>query len=103
MPDGFEFRVLGQLKFFDSSLPEDDPENYYMEREWRVPAGVLHLFKDWFRDGQSHKFCSGINCHGGAWYHAPKAKSTRASSRGSVSHNEPQPRTDSPPLLGSCR
>lgn len=30
------FQVLCFIKFFDSSLPDDHPENFYMEREWRV-------------------------------------------------------------------
>lgn len=33
-------RVLSYLKAFDSSLPEDAPDNYYMEREWRVIGKV---------------------------------------------------------------
>ena len=35
-----EFRVFGQIKCFKSSLAEDDLNNFYMEREWRVPTGV---------------------------------------------------------------
>lgn len=34
------FEVLCFLKFFDSNLPDDHPDNYYMEREWRVLGGV---------------------------------------------------------------
>jgi Putative abortive phage resistance protein AbiGi, antitoxin len=35
-----DFHVLGQMKFFDSRLAENDPDNFYMEREWRVPDSV---------------------------------------------------------------
>ncbi len=35
-----EFLVFGQLKFFTVGLPEDEPDNFYMEREWRVPDGL---------------------------------------------------------------
>lgn len=38
--------VFGFLKGFDATLPEDDPDNYYMEREWRVPAYVHFSLND---------------------------------------------------------
>ena len=38
----FELHFLGLVKFFDSNLPEDHPENYYMEREWRL-MGMLEF------------------------------------------------------------
>lgn len=31
-----DFHIFSYVKFFDSSKSEDDPENYYMEREWRM-------------------------------------------------------------------
>ena len=38
--------VFGHLKFFDSSLPEDDPKNYYMEREWRLIGSMEFQLSD---------------------------------------------------------
>lgn len=39
-------RVFGYIKPFDASLPEDHPENYYMEREWRVVNHVDFALTD---------------------------------------------------------
>src|SRR6266699_2897968 len=40
LQNDLEFLVFGQLKFFTVGLAEDDPNNFYMEREWRVPEGL---------------------------------------------------------------
>ena len=41
-----EFLGFGQLKFFTVGLPEDEPDNFYMEREWRVPDGLAFRLDD---------------------------------------------------------
>ena len=38
--DWIEFGTLAYIKFFDPSLGPTDPNNFYMEREWRSHAGV---------------------------------------------------------------
>jgi abortive phage resistance protein AbiGi (putative antitoxin) len=35
-----EFGVLAFVKFFDDRLEREDPENFYMEREWRSVSGI---------------------------------------------------------------
>jgi hypothetical protein len=41
-----EYLVFGQLKFFNVGLADDDPDNFYMEREWRVPEGFAFRLED---------------------------------------------------------
>jgi hypothetical protein len=36
----FAWHLFPYMKFFNPQLPEDDPDNYYMEREWRVVGTV---------------------------------------------------------------
>ncbi len=38
--------LFGYMKFFDPSLSEDHPDNYYMEREWRVLSQVSFAISD---------------------------------------------------------
>ena len=41
-----ETLIFGHLKFFDPGLPPNHPENYYMEREWRVAGRVEFSLSD---------------------------------------------------------
>lgn len=41
-----ETHLLSYLKFFDASKPDNDPKNYYMEREWRVLGSVRFKLDD---------------------------------------------------------
>lgn len=36
----FEELVFARIKFFTAGLPEENRENYYMEREWRLHDGL---------------------------------------------------------------
>jgi len=38
--------VFGHLKFFDSTLSMNDPNNYYMEREWRLIGSMTFDLSD---------------------------------------------------------
>jgi hypothetical protein len=42
----FEELVFARIKFFTEGLPEDHPENYYMEREWRLHDGLAFRLGD---------------------------------------------------------
>jgi Putative abortive phage resistance protein AbiGi, antitoxin len=46
LQNDLEFLVFGQLKFFTVGLAGDDPSNFYMEREWRVPEGFAFRLDD---------------------------------------------------------
>jgi hypothetical protein len=41
-----ETQLWSFLKFFDSSKAEDDPDNYYMEREWRTLTSIQFSIED---------------------------------------------------------
>jgi Putative abortive phage resistance protein AbiGi, antitoxin len=38
--------IFGYTKVFDPTLPDEDPDNYYMEREWRVLGCVRFALSD---------------------------------------------------------
>jgi hypothetical protein len=38
--------VFSFVKLFDSTKADDDPDNFYMEREWRVPGNVSFSLGD---------------------------------------------------------
>lgn len=42
----FDFGVFSYIKCFDASKSDEDPENYYMEREWRVIGHVFFKLND---------------------------------------------------------
>jgi hypothetical protein len=41
-----DFQIFSYLKCFDASRSDEDPDNYYMEREWRVIGHVFFKLKD---------------------------------------------------------
>lgn len=41
-----DFQMFSYLKCFDASRPDEDPDNYYMEREWRVIGNVIFKLSD---------------------------------------------------------
>jgi Putative abortive phage resistance protein AbiGi, antitoxin len=44
--DFLEINILSHLKFFDHGLHDADPDNFYMEREWRVSQNVAFGLSD---------------------------------------------------------
>lgn len=38
--------IFAFMKVFDSDLTDDGPENYYMEREWRLPGNLKFQMED---------------------------------------------------------
>lgn len=41
--------VFSFIKFFDDAKPDDDPDNYYMEREWRMASNLDFNLIDVYR------------------------------------------------------
>ena len=42
----FGFEIFGYIKFFNHSLPDDHPKNYYFEREWRIIGNLEFNFEN---------------------------------------------------------
>jgi hypothetical protein len=53
----FEALVFGRIKFFTAGLPEDDSQNYYMEREWRLHDGLAFRLGDIARIYLPRNYC----------------------------------------------
>lgn len=45
----FELHIASFIKFFDPAKAEDDPDNYYMEREWRILGNLQFNLDDVYR------------------------------------------------------
>jgi hypothetical protein len=43
------FHVFGFIKVFDDSVADDDPNSFYMEREWRVLGNMRFELNDVYR------------------------------------------------------
>jgi hypothetical protein len=63
-----EFQIASFIKFFDPTKTEDDPDNYYMEREWRILGHLQFELRDVHRviiprgyAEQFHKDVPGFN------------------------------------------
>ncbi len=52
----FDFHIFSFIKLFDDSLPDKDPENYYMEREWRLLGNLKSSFDNVVRVILPQKF-----------------------------------------------
>lgn len=42
----FSYDIFGYIVFYDHNLPDEHPENYYFEREWRIIGSLNFTLKD---------------------------------------------------------